>query len=128
MVTRPDGSLAAVLGSAGGDAQPQIVLQIVLQLLSRLLAAGEPSRRAVDAGRWVLRRGATGFDTWTGPGRPTVVEAHAPSAWRAGLGARGHVVRVAPSHDGAFGHAHAIVVGPDGALDGAADPRAGGAA
>ncbi|RMH70783.1 MAG: gamma-glutamyltranspeptidase, partial [Actinomyces sp.] len=46
LVTHPDGSLRAVLGTMGGDAQPQIVLQ----LLARLLAAGQDPGRAIGAG------------------------------------------------------------------------------
>ncbi|HEY7147267.1 MAG TPA: gamma-glutamyltransferase [Streptosporangiaceae bacterium] len=42
IVTRPDGSLRAVLGSRGGDSQPQLLLQ----LLARVLRFGqEPPRR-----------------------------------------------------------------------------------
>ena len=50
LVTRPDGSLRAVLGSMGGDAQPQIVLQ----LLARLLQAGQTPAQAVQSPRFVL--------------------------------------------------------------------------
>jgi hypothetical protein len=40
------------------------------------------------------------------------------------LTALGHEVRTMPSLDSGFGHAHAIVVGDDEMLSGAADPRA----
>ncbi len=57
LVTSPDGSLTAVLGTMGGDIQPQVVLQ----LLARLLHSGHSPGRAVRAPRWAL--GAGGFST-----------------------------------------------------------------
>ena len=126
LLTTPDGELHTVLGSMGGDSQPQILLQ----LLARLLAAGQSPGRAVAAGRWVLRAGDTGFTTWSEGGRVTVdVEGHAPPGWDDGLAARGHeVARQEPFGNG-FGHAHVIVAAGD-RLAGASDPRprAGGVA
>lgn len=119
VVTRPDGALAVVTGTMGGDSQPQVLLQ----LLCRLLVAGQSPGVALAAGRWRLA-GVTGFDTWTVPGGPVVeIEGHASRRWAHGLEARGHRVRLADAFDHSFGHAHAIVVRPDG-LAGAADPRA----
>jgi gamma-glutamyltranspeptidase / glutathione hydrolase len=132
LVTRPDGTLRAVLGSMGGDSQPQIVLQ----LLARLLRHGESPGRAVRAGRWThgvdSRGDHAGFDTWAGDGPGHVqIEAHAPTAWDAGLASRGHDVR--RSHtpiDHGFGHAQVIAVHADDGdglgdvLAGVADPRA----
>lgn len=121
MATGPDGALAAVFGTMGGDGQPQILLQ----LAARLFANRESPGAAVAAGRWVLRGPVTGFDTWTG-GRPTVVvEGNTPGEWSTGLADRGHQVeRIGPYDTGALGHAHAIVVEAGGVLAGAADPRA----
>jgi gamma-glutamyltranspeptidase/glutathione hydrolase len=120
MATR-DGELAAVFGTMGGDAQPQILLQVA----TRLFVHGAAPADAVAAARWVLRGAATGFDTWTSGDPPTVVvEGHAPAAWRTGLVDRGHAVVGAPAFDSGFGHAHAIVVGPSGTFATAADPRA----
>jgi len=119
LVRRPDGSLRAVLGTMGGDNQPQVVLQ----LLARLLAAGESPGRAVGAPRFAL--GTGGFSLWagTGPGG-IVVEHHAPDPWDAGLAARGHdVVRSAQEIDHGFGHAQ-VIEASDGVLAGVADPRA----
>jgi gamma-glutamyltranspeptidase/glutathione hydrolase len=116
-----DGALAAVFGTMGGDAQPQILLQVA----TRLFAHGHSPADAVAAPRWALRGDATGFDTWTSGRAPTVVvEGHAPTAWRSGLAERGHRVDVAPSFDSGFGHAQAIVVEPNGTMAAAADPRA----
>jgi gamma-glutamyltranspeptidase/glutathione hydrolase len=120
MATR-DGELAAVFGTMGGDAQPQVLLQVA----ARLFAGRSAVADAIAAPRWALKGPATGFDTWTGGVVPTVsVEGHAPEGWRTGLAARGHDVAPAPAFDSGFGHAHAIVVEPTGAFAAAADPRA----
>lgn len=120
LVRNADGALAGILGTMGGDSQPQILLQ----LLARLLHHGERPGDAIGAGRWVLDSGTgQGFDTWDDADAAAVaIEAHAPADWRAALARRGHQVVVRPTAQG-FGHAHAITVGADGFLDGAADPR-----
>jgi gamma-glutamyltranspeptidase / glutathione hydrolase len=113
LVTNADGSLSAVLGTMGGDAQPQIVLQ----LLARLYGAGETPSDALAAPRFTLRSAEA-----------VVVEEHAPASWAEGLAARGHVVERRSGWSGEFGHAHVIAVDV-GVLAGAADPRSlGGAA
>ena len=108
LVCRPDGSLHTVLATMGGQAQPQILLQ----LLARRLKAGEAPAVALAAGRWTL------------DGDAVAIEAHAPSDWFVGLPARGHRLRPRPSWDDDFGHAHMIAV-EDDHLAGAADPRTG---
>ncbi len=123
LVTTSDGSLAATLGTMGGDAQPQILLQ----LLARLFAAERPpsAAEAVAAGRWVLHGRTTGFDTWQSVKDLGVrVEGHAPAIWADNLAVRGHLVSREPAFDSGFGHAHVILAGTDGILAGAADPRA----
>jgi len=131
-----DGRARVVAGTMGGDAQPQIVLQLLLRL-----AAGQTPAAAVAAPRVALAGPlGTGFDTWeAGPGGfpsvPTVrVEAGAPAGWVTGLRRLGHVVETAPS-GGGFGHAQLAVLAGAGAGAGAgaahgtvaaaADPRAG---
>jgi len=118
LVTDPYGGLTAVLGTQGGDIQPQVVLQ----LLARMLDAGQSPAAAVDAPRWMLGDG--GFSTWEDDGpQVTMLEVCAPASWAQGLTERGH--RVVRAEAGAnFGHAQAIRVLPDGVLAGAADPRA----
>jgi len=119
MVTDPKGSLKAVLGTMGGDAQPQVLLQ----LLDRLLRLREPVGAAISAPRWILqaRHQPRGFDTWDERGAVHVtLEPGCPSSWPAGLIERGHSASVAGAN---FGHAHAIVRHDD-VLEGAADPRA----
>ncbi|MET0663192.1 MAG: gamma-glutamyltransferase [Ilumatobacteraceae bacterium] len=114
------GALAAVFGTMGGDAQPQILLQVA----TRLFHHRQSPATAINAGRWALHGQATGFDTWTAPDRIGVsVEGHAPESWSRDLADLGHHTSVAPAWDSGFGHAHAIVVEPDGMFAGAADPR-----
>jgi gamma-glutamyltranspeptidase/glutathione hydrolase len=119
LLTDADG-LRAVLGTQGGDGQPQILLQI----LARLLAAGESPGRAVGAPRWVLVGTGRGFDTWTAPEFAVAIEDQAPAAWFDGLARRGHPVVRADAFAHQFGHANVITLGPDGMRAGAADPRA----
>jgi gamma-glutamyltranspeptidase / glutathione hydrolase len=116
-----NGRLAAVVGTMGGDAQPQILLQI----LTRLFRHGQSPAVAINAARWALDGPTNGFDTWTGAGGPSLgVEGQAPAAWVEALRARGHRTTSEPAWDSSFGHAHAIVVEPNGMYAGAADPRA----
>ncbi len=120
LATRPDGTLRSVFGTMGGDAQPQILLQ----LAARMFHHGQSPAVAVNAGRWILDGPVTGFDTWTGAGGPHVLlEGHVPPGWQGHLVDLGHEVRTSPAWSSDFGHAHAIVVGDDGMLSGAADPR-----
>src|SRR6056297_3580148 len=82
--TRDDGSLAAVLGTMGGDAQPQIMLQ----LAARLFHHRQSPARALGAGRFALRGPDTGFDTWTATQGPGVnIEGHASEHWVGALAA-----------------------------------------
>jgi len=119
MATR-DGELVGVFGTMGGDAQPQIVLQLIV----RLFHHGQSAADAVNAGRWSLRGASTGFDAWVAPDDLTLaIEGQAPGDWAEALRSRGHRPEVLDEMDSRFGHAHVIIVAPDGALSGAADPR-----
>src|SRR5205807_6403538 len=101
----------AVIGTLGGDAQPQILLQ----LLTRLLRHHESPGTAIGAPRWSLLGEETGFDTWLDPDATRVaVEKVAPEAWGDGLRARGHDVVPVDGILGTFGHAHVIEVDADG--------------
>jgi len=119
LVTHPDGGLRTVLGTMGGDAQPQIVLQ----LLASLLLFDQDPGRAVGRGRWRIASDS-GFDTWVPEtGRRVELEQHVPADVRDALIQRGH--RIAEVEAGsAFGHAHAIEITEHGTVAGAADPRA----
>lgn len=115
-----DGRLAAVLGTMGGDAQPQIVAQVA----ARLFLHGQSPAEAVAAARWTVRGRVTGFDTWMAAQPPEVaIEMGAPDEWAADLADLGHEVATVPAFDSAFGHAHVIAVEPDGGFSAAADPR-----
>ncbi|MQA94849.1 MAG: gamma-glutamyltranspeptidase [Streptosporangiales bacterium] len=120
VVTHPDGSLRAVAGSMGGDAQPQIVQQV----LTRLLKYGASPGEAVGAVRW-RAASMNGFDTWDSGDAAAVaglqVEEAASDLLMEGLAERGHPVARTPD---AIGHAHVIDIGPDGMRAAAADPRA----
>jgi gamma-glutamyltranspeptidase/glutathione hydrolase len=120
LVTHPDGTLAAVLGTMGGDSQPQMLLQ----LLARLLHHRQSPGRALSAPRWTLTRGGTGFETWAAEGPDRVaLESGSPAAWESGLVERGHAVE--HLRRGAnVGHAHVITVLSHGTYAGASDARA----
>ena len=118
--THFDGSLAGVFGTMGGDAQPQIMLQVA----ARLFHHRQTPARALGAGRWALKGPETGFDTWTAPQGPIVtIEGQAPAGWASALAERGHRTAVTPPWDSGFGHACAILAGRDGMWVGSSDPR-----
>jgi len=123
LVTDPAGALNTVIGTMGADAQPQVLLQ----LLVRLLALHQDPGEAVAAPRWVLsRESANGFDTWNLDAPPLVrLEPGAPAAWSRGLRDRCYQVIKSPPGAQDFGHAQVIHITDDGMLAGAADPRAG---
>lgn len=113
------GEFVSVFGTMGGDAQPQILLQ----LAARLFHHGQSPAQAIAAARWALAGPRTGFDTWDDLTSQGVdIEGHAPADWADRLSARGHRTSTLPAWDSTFGHAHAIVR-HDGGLSGAADPR-----
>jgi gamma-glutamyltranspeptidase/glutathione hydrolase len=117
LITHPDGSLRSVVGTMGGDAQPQILLQVITRLLRHGLTPG----KAVSAPRWRLSPGDTGFDTWAAPD-DVAIDLEEGATWADGLSALGHQVSAQP-YGSLFGHAHLIDVRPGGMLAGAADPR-----
>lgn len=121
LVTSADQRLQAVIGTMGGDSQPQILLQ----LLCRILCSAESVGDAIAAPRWVLSnsRYPAGFRTWVA-GREIQVELepNAPADWLPGLEARGHSVVRHDDFGFAAGHAHVIAC-RDGYLEGASDPR-----
>lgn len=128
LVTGLGGELRAVLGTMGGDSQPQILVQ----LLTRLIRAGQSPGDAIHAARFVLAPPACsdaatthdGFSTWRSRGNVTVrLEAHAPSSWAEGLQAMGHEVTREGAFASEFGHAQLVDVRDD-VLWGATDPRA----
>jgi gamma-glutamyltranspeptidase/glutathione hydrolase len=126
MLVTAGGRLTHLVGAMGGDAQPQIILQ----LLARMLVAGQDPATAIAAARLALEApGAGPFRLWWGEDLTVLVEADAPAAWHDGLAARGHRVRPIRAFDPvAVGCAQIITVvrGADastGHLSGASDPR-----
>lgn len=117
LITNAEGQLRTVLGTMGGDAQPQIVLQMLVRLLVNSQTPGE----ILSAPRWVLEPpSSNGFDTWQNPDKPEVVlEPDAPDSWRDGLTQRGHTVNRRRVN---AGHAHMIDI-VDGVSHAATEPR-----
>ncbi len=82
LVTRPDGSLAQIMGTMGGDVQPQIIVQ----LLARLLRSGEdPATRHLGGPRGARSARSRAVPALAGAG--PVVAHGGPRARR--TGARG---------------------------------------
>ena len=121
LATNPDGALTHLVGAMGGDAQPQILLQ----LLARMLRAEQDPAQAIAAPRLALDAPSAGpFRLWWGEDLTVLMEAHAPSAWADGLEKRGHRVRAISAFDPvAVGCAQIITVIRD--ADGVADHQAG---
>jgi len=114
-----DGALWGPVGTQGGDAQAQVHLQLVTDLVD----FGMEPQAAIEAPRWVAGGGASD------PATLVTLEAGFPAATRQGLIAKGHTVRVTGRFDRDMGHAQMILRDPEtGLLRGGADPRADGAA
>ncbi|MBO0701935.1 MAG: gamma-glutamyltransferase, partial [Candidatus Dormibacteraeota bacterium] len=96
--------------SMGGDGQPQLHTQVLIQLVD----GGRSAQEAVAAPRI---RVADATSTW--------IEADHPHA-RTWLRSLEGAVPLAP-HDDVFGHATAIVATTEGHWDAGADPRSDGA-
>jgi gamma-glutamyltranspeptidase/glutathione hydrolase len=125
LATTPDGELTHLVGAMGGDAQPQIILQ----LLARMLRAGQDPATAIAAPRLALDAPSAGpFRLWWGQDLTVLVEADAPEDWSEGLAQRGHAVRNIRAFDPvAVGCAQIVQVVRDGpaagSIEGASDPR-----
>ena len=103
-------------GTQGGDAQAQIHLQLVTNLVD----FGMDPAEAIDAPRWVAG-GRLADDP-----RRVLVEGRMPAASVEALASRGHLVETGPDWDPHAGHAAMILRDDDGTLLGAADPRTDG--
>ena len=124
LATAAGGALTHLVGAMGGDAQPQIIGQ----LLARLLHAGQDPATAVAAPRLTLDAPSAGpFRLWWGDDLTVVVESDAPSGWLDGLPARGHrTQRIRAFDPVAVGCAQIIAVRADDGtrrLVAASDPR-----
>jgi gamma-glutamyltranspeptidase/glutathione hydrolase len=126
LATAPDGSLSHLVGAMGGDAQPQILLQ----LLARMLRGGQDPATAVASARLALDAPSAGpFRLWWGDDLTVRVEAHAPPEWDRGLADRGHRVQTISAFDPVVVGCAQIISVADGDggstrhFVGAADPR-----
>jgi len=114
-----DGQLLGPIGTQGGDAQAQVHLQ----LITNLIDYGMDPQEAIEAPRW-LAGGGIGSEP-----RLVGLESRFPESTFSQLADRGHVVGNAGDWNIHFGHAQMIMRDYEtGLLKGAADPRADGVA
>ena len=124
MVDAVDGTPSLVLSTMGGRSQPQILVQVLLQL-----AAGSSATEAVSAPRFVVSGDVTGpHEDGVGSHSVVVAEEDLPSdVWRS-LGSSGLDIRAVGARSEEMGHAQVLRVGAHGVVDGGADPRSDGVA
>jgi gamma-glutamyltranspeptidase/glutathione hydrolase len=115
-LARFDDGRVMAYGTMGGEGQPQTQAA----LFTRYALFGAPLQAAVDAPRWLLGR------TWGDQSTTLKIEAGFDLALYAQLAAAGHAVEPVSAWSSMMGHAGAIVRHPDGAIEGAADPRSDG--
>jgi gamma-glutamyltranspeptidase/glutathione hydrolase len=109
-----DGRIVAY-GTMGGDGQPQTQAAI----FSRYALLRKALPDAIEAPRWLLGR------TWGSPNSNLRMESRFDGNVIDRLLSAGHDVEVIPeSHSDTMGHAGAVVLHPDGSMEGAHDPRA----
>ena len=111
-----NGTLWAVLGSMGGDGQPQTLAA----LTTRLIDFGERPQQAVSEPRWLFGR------AWGADVNGLRLEGRVPQDVVAELAQRGHTVSQTEDYAEIMGHAGVIRVHSDGSLESAADPRGDG--
>jgi oxamate amidohydrolase len=112
-----DGRIMAY-GTMGGDAQPQIQAA----LFTRHVLFRQPLDQALDRPRWFVGR------TWGSAHGSVMLEGRFDGNLVERLMAAGHEVEVGAAYAGTMGHAGAVILHPNGALEGAHDPRADGGA
>jgi gamma-glutamyltranspeptidase/glutathione hydrolase len=118
LVHRED-RLAAVCGTMGGHAQPQINAMSIL----RMFDLGLSPDRALQEPRWLVG----GMDP-VGRRRSVVAEADVPATAIEALRSGGFEIDSVPEESDEVGHAHAIRMLADGTLVAGTDPRADGSA
>ena len=105
-----------VYGTMGGDAQPQAQAAV----FTRIVTFGMDPQAAVAAPRWVYGR------TWGQASSTLKLESRFADDVFAELARRGHEIERLRDYDETAGHADAIVLRPDGVMEGGADPRSDG--
>jgi gamma-glutamyltranspeptidase/glutathione hydrolase len=109
-------SLVGPFGAQGGDAQAQINMQLV----SNLVDFGMEPQAAIEAPRWIA--GSEADDE-------LIMESGFPEGTVQQLAARGHQITIIEPWNPGAGHAQMILIdGQSGVLMGGADPRADGSA
>ena len=108
LITSPDGSLTHLIGTMGGDGQPQIILQVATRLLHHRAGVHE----ALAGARLILDAPAAGpFRQWYGTDLGVRMESHAPDSWSEGLTARGHhLLPIDPTYPTIVGSAQVIAI------------------
>jgi len=118
LATLRDGRIIAY-GTMGGDGQPQSQAA----LFTRHVLYRVPLEEAIDRPRWLLGR------TWGTPHTNLRLESRFSAALIDRLLAAGHDVAVLDeAYSDTMGHVGAVVLHPDGSMEGAHDPRADGGA
>jgi oxamate amidohydrolase len=113
-----DGRIMAY-GTMGGDGQPQTQGAV----FTRHVLFREPLPEALDRPRWLLGR------TWGSPQTALRLESRFDGNLIDALVSAGHEVDVlSEPYSDTMGHAGAVVLHPNGTLEGAHDPRADGGA
>jgi gamma-glutamyltranspeptidase/glutathione hydrolase len=113
-----DGRVIAY-GAMGGDGQPQSQAAV----FTRYAVFGQPLERALDAPRWLLGR------TWGSTHTNLRVEPRFEEKLIDRLMSAGHdVAMLDQPYSDTMGHAGAVVLHPNGTLEGGHDPRADGGA
>jgi len=115
MAQMDDGRLL-VYGTMGGEGQPQTQAAV----FARYVWGGHHVRSAIAAPRWLLGR------TWAEQSTSLKLESRFPTETIQGLRDLGHPVEVVADFDERMGHAGALVLHPDGWLEGGEDPRSDG--
>ncbi len=108
-----NGDLALILGTRGGDQQPQLLAQMA----AHILHAGLSPAEAQNVPRWTTNEfgaGTTSSLSTESRFPPPVIES---------LRSRGHVVEEASAWEGGWGPVAAITIDQEGLRTGAADPR-----
>src|SRR5215831_10609855 len=106
-------------GTMGGDGQPQTQAA----LFTRHVLYRQPLEEAIDSPRWLLGR------TWGSPHTNLRLESRFATELVEKLAEAGHDVELLDAeYSDLMGHAGAVVLHPNGRLEGAHDPRADGGA
>lgn len=107
-----DGRLAAVLGTRGGDYQPQLLMQMAIRLFHAGVEPGDAQRRP----RWMIDQLAAAHPE-------VAIEPDTSPEIENGLRAMGHMVSRRPETQHSWGPVSVITVNGDGLRTAAADPR-----